>query len=69
MSNNTTGEGGRTATLEQHVCDQGHYGLSWCGACGHDLSTLATIPERCPMCKAKLVLGEPTYNQGGSDFE
>lgn len=58
----------RTANIETHVCDQGHYGSSWCGACNHDLSQLIPTPEYCPNCHVKLLWGVPTCNRGGSDF-
>ncbi len=61
----------RTGTIETHVCDQGHYGSSTCGECGHDVSKLDPMPTHCPNCKIKFLpysIDDVTYNRGGSDF-
>ena len=57
-----------TAMVDTHVADQGHYGSSMCGECRHDLTKLDPIPTHCPNCKIKLLWGQVTYNEGGSDF-
>src|SRR3989338_7765410 len=58
----------RTTTIQTYICDQGHYGSSVCGECGHDLGELIPAPSCCPNCKVRLVPTKPTFNQCGSDF-
>lgn len=72
-----TSDAPRTATIESYVCDQGHYGISWCSHCDADLTPYVTGTKRfpktregiaCPTCAYTLSYGEPTFNAGGSDY-
>lgn len=54
--------------IEVIICDQGHYGLSYCGNCSE------RIPDDrqrvyCEKCNYKFVGSKRDYNRGGSDFE
>ena len=64
-------EAEKTGKIESHVCDQGHYGMSYCGECRYDVSKLDPMPTHCPNCHVKFLpfsVDDATHNQGGSDF-
>jgi len=53
--------------LEVSVCDQGHYGNSYCGNCNYTLKEKDSLLY-CPGCEYKFIGKNVTPSFGGSDF-
>ncbi|MCR4327428.1 MAG: hypothetical protein NUV46_02505 [Nanoarchaeota archaeon] len=53
--------------IDVYVCDQGHYGISYCGNCRETLDD-EKDKNYCPKCNYEFMSVKADYNQGGSDF-
>lgn len=58
---------GETATIDSIVTDQGNGG-SYCSGCDAPIDLDKDDLEKCKHCGRKLVWGEVSVNEGGSDF-
>ena len=59
--------GRKGTTINVDVCDQGHYGVSYCGNCYYHLQS-KSIPKICPECGYYFKDIKDTSSCGGSDY-